>query len=248
MQEDFTDASRYRLIRKLAVGGMGSVYEAVLYGAEGFQKTVAIKTIKERFTDDREFVELFIGEAKLVADLVHQNIVQIYQLGKMEKLYFIAMEYIQGVTLQEFMNKHMELGKRVPLELGIFAISRVCRGLEYAHNKRDNTGNLLGVVHRDVSPKNLMISSEGEVKLTDFGIAKARNLMKDQEGSVLMGKAQYMSPEQAQYMTTDKRSDIFSLGIVMMELLTGVNVFADDETTTVLQNVVYKEIPKPSHL
>lgn len=248
MQTDFIDKNNYRLVRKISDGGMGSVFEATLHGAEGFLKTIAIKTIKEKFTDDKDFVDLFIGEAKLVADLVHQNIVQIYQLGKLDQTYYIAMEYINGVTTQEFMNKHFELGIKVPVELGTFIISRVCRGLEYAHNKRDKFGNLLGVVHRDVSPKNIMISTEGEVKLTDFGIAKARNLMKDQEGSVLMGKAQYMSPEQAQYLVTDRRSDIFSLGIVMTELLTGVNVFANEDTTNVLQNVLSKEIPRPRDL
>ncbi|HXX95044.1 MAG TPA: serine/threonine-protein kinase, partial [Planctomycetota bacterium] len=132
------------------------------------------------------------------------------------------------------------------VELGAFIISRICRGLEYAHSKRDKFGTPLGVVHRDISPKNLMISSEGECKITDFGIAKARNLMKDQEGQVLMGKAQYMSPEQAQYMPTDPRSDIFSLGVVMYELLTGESVFGSTEDTTViLENVVVRDIPRP---
>ena len=218
---EFTDTLQFRLGRKIADGGMGSVYEATIFGSEGFEKTVALKTIREKFTGDRDFVELFIGEAKLVANLVHQNIVQIYKLGKWDKAFYIAMEYVNGVNLQQFMNRHIELGIKVPVELGVFILSRICRGLEYAHSKKDAFGNSLGVVHRDVSPKNLIISAEGEVKITDFGIAKARNLMKDQEGQVLMGKAQYMSPEQAQYLPTDRRSDIFSLGLVSYELLTG---------------------------
>ena len=242
---EIQDKNRYRLTRKIAEGGMGSVYEALLYGSDNFQKVVTIKTILERFSSDRDFVDMFIGEAKLVADLVHQNIVQIYQLGKFQNMYYIAMEYINGVNLQEFMNKHLELGRKAPIDLGVFVISRICRGLEYAHGKRDKEGNFLGVVHRDISPKNLMISSEGEVKITDFGIAKARNLMKDQEGDVLMGKAQYMSPEQAQYLPTDRRSDLFSLSVVMFELLSGTNVFSADDTTVILQNVVHREIPPP---
>ncbi len=242
---EIIDKNRYRLHRKIADGGMGSVYEAILYGSDNFQKVVTIKTILERFSSDRDFVDMFIGEAKLVADLVHQNIVQIYQLGKFQNMYYIAMEYINGVNLQEFMNKHHELGKRAPIDLSVFVISRIVRGLEYAHSKRDKEGNALGVVHRDISPKNLMISSEGEVKITDFGIAKARNLMKDQEGDVLMGKAQYMSPEQAQYLPTDRRSDLFSLAVVMLELLSGTNVFGADDTTVILQNVVHREIPPP---
>jgi serine/threonine-protein kinase len=156
------------------------------------------------------------------------------------------MEYVQGVNLQEFMNRHIELGIKVPIDIGAFIISRVCRGLEYAHAKRGKDGALLGVVHRDISPKNLMISSEGEVKITDFGIAKAKKLMKDQEGQVLMGKAQYMSPEQAQYMQTDRRSDVFSLGVVAFELLSNESIFGTvEDTTTILNNVVSRDIPKP---
>ena len=243
---EFKDTYQFRLVRKIADGGMGSIYEAVLFGSEGFEKTCTVKTIREKFTGDRDFVEMFIGEAKLVADLVHQNIVQIYKLGKIGATYYIAMEYVNGVNLQEFMNRHLETGQKLPQELGAFIISRICRGLEYAHAKRDRKGAPLSVVHRDISPKNLMISLEGEVKITDFGIAKARNLMKDQEGQVLMGKAQYMSPEQAQYLPTDARSDIFSLGVVMFELLTGESVFGStEETTVILQNVSAKEIPPP---
>ena len=246
---EFTNTLQFRLGRKIADGGMGSVYEATIFGSEGFEKTVALKTIREKFTGDQDFVELFIGEAKLVANLVHQNIVQIYKLGKWGKSFYIAMEYVNGVNFQQFMNRHLELGIKVPVELGVFIISRICRGLEYAHSKKDTFGNSLSVVHRDVSPKNLIISAEGEVKITDFGIAKARNLMKDQEGQVLMGKAQYMSPEQAQYLPTDRRSDLFSLGLVSYELLTGEPVFGStEETTIILDNVARKIIPEPRNL
>lgn len=246
---EITDKSNFKLVRKIAEGGMGSVYESILYGAEGFEKTVTIKTIREKYINNKDFVDMFIGEAKLVADLVHQNIVQIYQLGRTDDMYYIAMEYVNGVNLQEFMNKHNELNIKVPVDLGAFIISRICRGLEYAHSKRDKYGKPLNVVHRDISPKNIMISSEGEVKITDFGIAKARNLMRDLEGEVLMGKIQYMSPEQAQFKTTDKRSDIFSLAIVAYELITGVNIFArGDDTTIILQNIIAKDIPKPSKI
>jgi serine/threonine-protein kinase len=242
---EFEDTYRFRLVRKIADGGMGSVHEAVLYGAHGFKKTVVIKTLLESLSQDAEFVEMFIGEAKLVADLVHQNICQVYHLGKLGTRYYIAMEYVAGVNLKEFLDRHQADKVLVPPELATFIVSRVCRGLEYAHQKRDARGQLLGVVHRDVSPKNIMISTEGEVRLTDFGIAKARNVMRDQEGEVLMGKVQYMSPEQAQYQTTDARSDLFSLGIVMYELLTGQVLFGSDTTATALQNVVYKPIPPP---
>jgi len=235
----------YHLERKIASGGMGSVFEAIQDGAEGFTKIVALKTILPKYTQNEEFVDMFIGEAKLVANLVHQNIVQIYQLDRYEQGYYIAMEYIDGINLEQFFFRHEEKGKRVPVEIATFIVSRVCRGLEYAHNKRDDDGNLLGIVHRDVSPKNVMITNEGEVKLTDFGVAKARHYMEQEEGEVLMGKVEYMSPEQASYKITDGRSDLFSLGIVYYELLTGVNVFETEDVFEVLERVKEAKVPDP---
>ncbi|MBN2713692.1 MAG: serine/threonine protein kinase [Planctomycetes bacterium] len=239
------DRTSYKFTRKVAAGGMGSVYAAQQQGVEGFEKTVAIKTILPKYTDNTEFVDMFIGEAKLVANLVHPNIVQIYQLGEYDKGFYIAMEYIDGINLEQFLMRHKQLGKDVPVEIGTFIISRICRGLEYAHNKRDENGHLLGIVHRDVSPKNIMITSEGEVKLTDFGVAKARNYMEQEEGEVLMGKVEYMSPEQASYQVTDARSDLFSLGIVYYELLTGQNIFETDDVFEILERVKSAPIPKP---
>ncbi len=241
----FPVSTSCRLKRKIASGGMGSVYEAEQSGAEGFVKTVAVKTILPRYTENREFVEMFIGEAKLVANLVHQNIVQIYQLGRLPEGYYIAMEYIDGINLEQFRAVHVKDGKAMPVEIATFIVSRVCRGLEYAHNKCDAEGNPLGIVHRDVSPKNIMITNEGEVKLTDFGVAKARHYMEQEEGEVLMGKVEYMSPEQASYGVTDGRSDLFSLGIVYYELLTGVNIFEADDVFVSLDRVKSLPIPDP---
>jgi serine/threonine-protein kinase len=240
--KEIKDKKTFVLDRLIAQGGMGAVYEARQLGAEGFEKTVAIKTILADFTSDPEFVDLFVGEAKLVADLVHQNIVQMYSLGQRNKDYYIAMEYIDGINLEEFIDRHVELGKAIPIDIATFIVSRVCRGLEYAHNKTGRDGRPLGVVHRDISPKNVMITFLGVVKLTDFGIAKAAGMMADREGEVLMGKVQYMSPEQAQFRPTDRRSDIFSLGIVMYELLAGFNIFSHDDTMVIIQNVVAKRI------
>jgi serine/threonine-protein kinase len=180
---------------------------------------------------------------------VHQNIAQIYQLGKHEASYFMVMEYLSGKTVDEFITRHKQLSWRVPVDLGVFIVSRVCRGLEYAHRKKDRAGAKLGIVHRDVSPKNVIITAEGEVKLTDFGIAKARYYMKDEEGDVLMGKAEYMSPEQARFEQTDSRSDLFSLGICMYEVLTGTNIFdTSHDVHKVLDNVCNLEIPDPRTL
>ncbi len=240
------DETIYEIVRTVARGGMAIVYEARQLGVEGFAKTVAIKMILEDYSNDPAFREMFVGEAKLVADLVHQNIAQIYQLGRHENSYFMVMEFLSGKTVADFVARHKQLNWQVPIELGVFIISRICRGLEYAHRKRDREGRLLGIVHRDVSPKNMIITTEGEVKLTDFGIAKARFFMRDEEGEVLMGKAEYMSPEQARFETTDARSDLFSLGICLYEVLTGVNVF-DTSTNVheVLENVCTKVIPDP---
>lgn len=242
-QSTIQDTNTFQLSRKIAEGGMGAVYEATQLGSDGFAKRMAIKTILEDFTNNDEFVEMFIGEAKLVADLIHQHIVQIYQLGKAGRQYYMAMEYIHGVNLEQFIDRHHQYKKRIPTELCVYIASRVARALEYAHKKRNPQGELLGVVHRDVSPKNIMIDSEGVVKLTDFGIAKARNLMKDKEGDVLMGKVQYMSPEQAAFEQTDGRSDVFSLGVVLYEMLAGRNIFADDDTLVCIDNVQKKPIP-----
>jgi serine/threonine-protein kinase len=239
------ESRRYKLVHKLAEGGMGAVFDAIQYGVEGFDKRVAIKTIKEEFTTNFEFVRMFIGEAKLVADLVHENIVQVYQLGRSGRNFYIAMEYVEGVNLEHYIDRHYELAKDPPVELGAFIVSRICRGLEHAHNKLGRDGHPLGIVHRDVSPKNVMLNYEGVVKLTDFGIAKARQLMQQQEGEVLMGKAEYMSPEQANFGETDKRSDTFSLGIVLYEVLTGTQLFAVEDIYETLENVKFKEVPDP---
>ena len=218
---------RYEVVRKLYEGGMGIVYEAEQLGARHFVKRVAIKVIRESFASQSQFIENFIGEAKLVADLIHTNIVQTYHLGEAGGMYYIAMELIRGLNLEQF-TKRLEQKQRVlPLELAVFIASRVCRGLAYAHAKTDKAGKPLGIVHRDVSFKNIMIAYEGDVKLTDFGIAKARGYLVDNEGEVVAGKADFMSPEQADFKITDGRSDLFSVGVVLAHLLLGRNVFKD---------------------
>lgn len=214
----------YYLRRKIADGGMGAVYEAEQFGAEGFIKKVAIKIILPKYARSEQFVSAFIGEAKLVANLVHQNIVQIHHLGRHERGYYIAMEYIDGITLTELMALHRAHNRVPDVEMCTFIISRIARGLEYAHNKRDDLGRSLNLVHRDVSPRNIMITVEGETKLTDFGVARAANFM-DDTGDDVVGCVEFMAPEQAASGPVDGRSDIFSLGLVYFELLTGKRVF-----------------------
>ena len=165
---------RYEIVRKIFEGGMGIVYEAEQHGARDFVKRVAIKIIRPNFASQKMFIENFIGEAKLVADLIHTNIVQTYHLGEANGVYFIAMELIRGVNLEQFTQQLADKKRTLPKELAVFITSRVARGLAYAHAKTDKDGKPLGIVHRDVSFKNIMIAFEGDVKLTDFGIAKAR--------------------------------------------------------------------------
>jgi serine/threonine protein kinase len=216
---------RYEITKKIFEGGMGVVYEVEQHGARGFVKRIAIKVIRQNYATQTQFIENFIGEAKLVADLIHTNIVQTYHLGETRGIYFIAMELIRGANLEQFEQRLRQKGQTLPKELAVFIVSRVARGLAYAHAKTDKDGKPLGIVHRDVSFKNVMIAFEGDVKLTDFGIAKARGFLTDQEGEVVAGKADYMSPEQADFQITDKRSDIFSAGVVLAHLLLGKNIF-----------------------
>jgi serine/threonine-protein kinase len=216
---------RYEIVRKIFEGGMGVVYEAEQLGARDFVKRVAIKVIRQNYVDQPQFIENFVGEAKLVADLIHTNIVQTYHLGETRGIYFICMELIRGVNLEQFAQQLSDRRRVLPKELAVFIVSRVARGLAYAHAKTDRDGRPLGIVHRDVSFKNIMIGFEGDVKLTDFGIAKARGFLVDNEGEVVAGKADYMSPEQANFQITDKRSDLYSAGVVLAHLLLGRNIF-----------------------
>jgi len=234
----------YELVRVLAEGGMGFVCIARQRGVDNFCKIVAIKLIREEYSAIDEFRDNFIGEARLVADLIHTNIVQTYHLGKIGEQYFMVMEYVNGFNLEQLLIRHLKHNKTIPIKLAVFIVSRICRGLAYAHNKCDTEGNLLGIVHRDVNPKNIMIAWEGDVKLTDFGIAKAKDLMYNEEGEVIAGKDEYLSPEQVRCEVTDQRADIFSCGIVLAELLLGTNIFEGEEPRETHNNIL--EMPIPS--
>jgi serine/threonine-protein kinase len=234
---------RYEIVRKIFEGGMGVVYEGEQHGARDFVKRVAIKIIRPSFASQKMFIENFIGEAKLVADLIHTNIVQTYHLGEANNVCFIAMELIRGVNLEQFSRQLTDKKKVLPKELAVFITSRVARGLAYAHAKTDKNGKPLGLVHRDISFKNIMIAFEGDVKLTDFGIAKARGFLTDQEGEVVAGKADYMSPEQADFQVTDKRSDLFSAGVVLSNLLLGRNIFKGESAEESRSRIMTQPIP-----
>lgn len=209
----------YEIIQNIADGGMGSVFKALEKGVEGFEKIVAIKTLLSCYSDDKKFVDRFISEAKLVANLVHENIVQTYQLNQYNGEYYFVLEYVDGISLYDFMEFHRKTQTVLPRNLAVFIAGRVARGLAYAHSRRDHYGRPLNIVHCDVCPHNVLINTEGLPKITDFGIAKATT-MNDEE-STISGKLPFMSPEQANKKEIDFRSDIYSLGIVLFYLLSG---------------------------
>jgi serine/threonine protein kinase len=233
----------FKLVNKVAEGGMATVYEAQQLGPSGFSKRIALKVIHPSFAQRPEFLQLFIDEAKLSANLLHGNIVQIYQLGEVGGDYFIAMEFIPGPTLRNIIDRHREVGKAMPQTLAAYIASRVCRALDFAHNFVGPDGNRLDIVHRDVSPGNIMATWDGHIKLADFGIAKARTSIDPASDGIRIGKKHYMSPEQLTGLEVDGRSDVFSLGLVLYELLALERLFREDETALALSEVAIAPLP-----
>ena len=227
----FSSNVKYDVINLIAEGGMGAVYKATKKGADGFEKIVAIKTMLDSFTSDKVLVTRFIEEAKLVADLVHENIVQIYQLDKYKGNYFFVLEFVDGISLYDFIEFHIQTRKTLPEKLAIFITSRIARGLAYAHTRLGTSGQVMNIVHCDVCPHNIMITREGLPKLTDFGIAKAKNMT---DYTSISGKLPFMSPEQASGQEIDFRSDIYSLGAVLFYMLTGDSIRDMDEEIKVI--------------
>jgi len=238
----------YRLLQRIALGGMAEVFKAKRSGVEGFEKVVAVKRILPHLSDNKEFVDMFVDEAKMVAGLTHPNIVQIFDLGKIEKSYYIAMEYVQGHDVRSILRRAREWGGLMPLDLSALVVSRVCAALEYAHRKKDEAGKPMMIVHRDISPQNILISFDGEVKLTDFGIAKAASKATVTEAGALRGKLLYMSPEQAWGKPMDRRSDLFSLGIVFYEMLTDQKPFLGSSEVSILETVRECKVAPPRSL
>ena len=228
----------YQLIDRVAVGGMAEVFKAKRAGVEGFEKIVALKRILPHLSENKEFLDMFVDEAKMVVGLAHPNIVQIFDLGRIEKSYYIAMEYIHGRDLRTIMRRARDKGLRMPLDLSLRVVGQVCAALEYAHRKKDERGQPMQIVHRDVSPQNILISFEGEVKLVDFGIAKAATKASNTDRGALRGKLLYMSPEQAWGRPIDRRSDVFSLGIVLYEMLTETKPFVGAGTEVSILELV----------
>ncbi len=228
---------KYFLIEKLATGGMAEIYKAKTFGVDGFEKLLAIKRILPHCVSDKEFITMLIDEAKLSVLLSHTNIAQVFDLGKVGDDYFISMEFVDGINLRELMNRCKEVGEVFPEDIAVYIVSEICKGLDYAHSKRDMDGNPLNIVHRDISPQNILISYEGEAKIVDFGIAKAAMNMSHTMAGILKGKITYMSPEQALGKPVDYKTDIFSIGLILYELLTGQKLFTGETQFEVLKKI-----------
>ncbi|MDP9001563.1 MAG: protein kinase, partial [Myxococcota bacterium] len=249
---------RYRLLGRLGQGGMAEVFKAKSYGVEGFEKILVIKRILPELSRSQDFIDMFIHEAKLAVRLSHANIVQVFDLGKapigdpvgpeQPDAYYIAMEYVHGLDLASVLARGRRNQIALPIAMSAYVASEVAKGLDHAHRRRDEQMRPLGIVHRDVSPQNVLLSFEGEVKVTDFGIAKARGVLdkdvpEDTRAKRLQGKFGYMSPEQAQAESVDARSDLFSLGTILYECVTGVNPFSAPTTFETLRRVQACEYP-----
>ncbi len=235
-------AGAYRIVRLIGKGGMGRVYLAEKIGTHDFTKLMAVKVLPKqgmRFSADRE---MFLNEARLCAGLNHPNIVQVYQLGETHSEYFIVMEHVFGVTLLDFIERHLELEKPIPINYGVYIMTRVLSGLHYAHNKHNRDGLHLGIVHRDICPNNVLISFRGIPKLSDFGVAKTKLTLIEDETKVVFGKYPYMAPEQIKRQGTEPRSDIYSLGLVMYELFTGHIAREVTDTKRLIEDIESREI------
>jgi serine/threonine protein kinase len=228
---------KYLLTQRIAVGGMAEIYKAKTYGVDGFEKELAIKRILPHCSADKDFITMLVDEAKLSVLLSHANIVQVYDLSKVGDDYYIAMEYIHGVNLRDIMYRCREGGAPLSTDIAVYIASEMCKGLDYAHRKTDQENRPLNIVHRDVSPQNILISYEGEVKIVDFGIAKAAMNISHTLAGILKGKIAYMSPEQAMGKKVDSRTDIFSTGILLYEMLTGTKLYTGESQFEVLKKI-----------
>ncbi len=234
---------KYHLLEKIATGGMAEVFRARSYGMAGFEKILVIKRILDHLGQDGEFVNLFIDEARIAVSLQHVNIVQVFELGEEAGSLYMAMEYVHGLDLARLVNRANKVGP-FPIHLACFVLIECLKALQFAHEREDDEGRHLNIVHCDISPQNVLISFSGEVKITDFGISRA-SFQAAEQHDVIRGKYAYMSPEQVEGRPLDGRSDLFSLGIVLYELLTGRRLFKARSRDETLARVKRAEVPSP---
>ncbi|RME25244.1 MAG: PEGA domain-containing protein [Deltaproteobacteria bacterium] len=238
----------YVILKRLAAGGMAEVYLARKGGLGGFTKPVAIKIILPHLSSNPKFVKMFLAEARLVVYLEHSNIAQVLDLGEVDGQYFITMEFAHGADLQRISSRTKKSGRLLPLPYAAKIVSQIAEGLHYAHTKTDEKGKPLGIIHRDISPHNIILTFDGIAKLIDFGVAKAKVDFIEEEEGVLKGKFSYMSPEQIRGMPLDARSDVFALGVVLWEVCTGANLYRESSELLTMEAILRKPVPPPRQL
>lgn len=247
MEETSTQQfGQYQLLEKIAQGGMAEIFLGKARDLQGIEKPVVIKRILPQIAASSEFVEMLIDEAKIAVMLSHGNIAQIYDLGKVVDDYFIVMEYVEGRTVSQIMKRLRHQNRRMPIPSALWIAAEIASGLDYMHRKTDEDGNPLQIIHRDISPQNIILSTSGTVKIIDFGIAKAKTKVSTTDSGVLKGKFAYMSPEHAEGEKLDHRTDIYSLGVVLYELLTGQRLFKGKNNQETLKKVRRAKAPPPS--
>jgi serine/threonine protein kinase len=234
---------RYRVIEKIASGGMAEVFRAESAGLEGFKKTVAIKRVLPHLSEKKQFMGMFLDEARLSAHLSHSNCVQVFDIGVGDNTYFIVMEYVDGSDLKGVIEHRKRLNQPFPIEEACLICVRICEGLAYAHEVVDGRGESLHIVHRDMSPPNVLITRHGEVKIVDFGLAKANSQLEHSEPGIIKGKFSYLSPEAAQGQPVDHRTDIFAVGIILWELLAGRKLFFGETDLETVRLVQVAKVP-----
>lgn len=249
LSQDSSWLGKYRILRLLACGGMADVYLAVMTGPYGFEKTVALKLMHPQISGDPPFVNMFIDEAKICAGLVHPNIVQILDFGEINSTLYIAMEYVEGINLAEFVRALVNSNEQPRIDVSLYITAEILNALLYTASIKDSDGANAGIVHRDITPHNILLSPAGDVKLTDFGIAKARGSITTTVAGTLKGKLRYMSPEQARGERLDGRSDLYSLALILYELVTHRQAYAGDTDMTLLRQVQASHIDaRPSQI
>jgi eukaryotic-like serine/threonine-protein kinase len=241
-------AQRYRVIEKLDSGGMAEVFRAESTGLEGFHKQVAIKRVLPQLGRNSKFISMFLDEARLSAQLSHSNCVQVFDIGVRDDEYFIVMEFVDGADLKLIATSLRNRGQTLPIAAATYIAHEICKGLSYAHELTDRSGVSLGLVHRDVSPPNVLVTRHGEVKIVDFGLAKASSQLEQSEPGVIKGKFAYLSPEAAHGEEVDCRTDIFAVGIILWELLASQRLFTGDTDVQTLHKVQAAKVPPISQI
>jgi len=237
---------RYRVIEKIDSGGMAEIFKGSAVSLDGIEKIVAIKRVRPHFATNTRFIRMFIDEARLAMRLNHANITQVFDVGRAQDTYFLVMELVDGLNVRRMMQISAEKGYRVPIEISLLVIIGVCEALAHAHEAKDQAGKALNIVHRDVSPPNILVSRQGEVKITDFGLAKAASHLEITDPGVVKGKFSYLAPEAAEGKEVDSRADIFSCGIVLHEMLTGRRLFMGKTDLETVDLVRQCHVPPPS--